>query len=117
MQIHYLEIVSNDVDAVCKAYAAAHGAKFGPPVPGLGAARTAALPGGGRVGVRAPMHSAEAPVVRPYWRVDDITAAVDAAVSAGAEIAHPPMEIPGEGSFAIYVLGGVHHGLWELHQP
>jgi hypothetical protein len=34
-------------------------------------------------------------------------------VNSGAEIAHPPMEIPGHGKFAIYVQGGVHHGLWQ----
>lgn len=55
MQIHYLEIVTRDVDAVCAAYAAANGARF----------------------------------------------------------AHPPMEIPGHGTFAIYIQGGVHHGLWQ----
>jgi hypothetical protein len=114
MQIHYLEIVTWDVDAVCGAYAGANGAQFGQPDPGLGNARTAALPGGGLVGVRAPMHETEEPVVRPYWLVNDIEAAVAAAVEAGGEIAHPPLEIPGHGTFAIYIQGGVHHGLWQL---
>ena len=49
------------------------------------------------VGVRAPMHETEEPVVRPYWLVDDIEASVAAAVEAGGEVAHPPMEIPGHG--------------------
>jgi hypothetical protein len=53
-------------------------------------------------------------VVRPYWLVDDIDAAVAAVVQAGGQIAHPPMEIPGHGTFAIYVLGGNDHGLWQL---
>lgn len=114
MQIHYLEIVTAEVEAVCAAYAAADGVQFGEPDAGLGNARTAALPGGGLVGVRAPMHEAEEPVVRPYWLVDDIEAAVAAAVKAGGEVAHPPMEIPGHGTFAIYIQGGVHHGLWQL---
>ena len=65
------------------------------------------------VGVRAPMHETEEPVVRPYWLVDDIEAAVAAAVEAGGKVAHPPMEIPGHGTFAIYIQGGVHHGLWQ----
>ena len=30
-----------------------------------------------------------------------------------AEIAHPPMELPGHGTFAIYLQGGIHHGLWQ----
>ena len=113
MQIHYLEIVTNEVDAVCAAYAAAHDVQFGKPDSGLGNARTAALRGGGLVGVRAPLRETEAPVVRPYWLVDDIEAAVAAAVKAGGEIAHPPMEIPGHGTFAIYIQGGIDHGLWQ----
>ena len=114
MQIHYLEIVTTDVDAVCAAYAAVNGVQFGKPNAGLGNARTAALPGGGMVGVRAPMRDSEEPVVRPYWLVDDIKAAVAAAVKAGGELAHPPMEIPGGlGIFAIYLQGGIDHGLWQ----
>jgi predicted enzyme related to lactoylglutathione lyase len=113
MQVHYLEIVTKDVDAVCDAYAAANGVQFSDPDAGLGNARTAALPDGGLVGVRAPMHEAEQPVVRPYWLVEDIEAAVAAAVKAGGEVAHPPMEIPGRGTFAIYIQGDIHHGLWE----
>ncbi len=65
------------------------------------------------MGVRAPMRETEEPVVRPYWLVDDIEAAVAAAVEAGGELAHPPMEIPGHGTFAIYIQGGIDHGLWQ----
>ena len=113
MQIYYLEIVTKDVEATCAAYAAANGARFGQPDASLGHARTAALPGGGLIGVRAPMHPSEDPVVRPYWLVSDIDAAVAAAVGAGATVAHPPMKIPGHGSFAIYIQGGNQHGLWQ----
>ena len=112
--IYYLEIVTRDVDAVCAAYATAIGARFGEPDARLGNARTSGLAGGGLLGVRAPMHEVEEPVVRPYWLVDDIEAAVAAAVSAGAAVAHPPMKIPGLGTFAIYTQGGIHHGLWQL---
>ena len=113
MQIHYLEIVTKDVDAVCAGYSAANGVQFGNPDAGLGNARTSALPGGGLVGVRPPMHETEEPIVRPYWLVDDIEASVTAAVKAGGEVAHPPMEILGHGTFAIYIQGGLHHGLWQ----
>ena len=113
MQIQYLEIVTPDVDSVCATYAEQHGVTFGEPVAALGNARTAPLPGGGRVGVRAPMRETEAPVVRPYMLVDDIAAAVAAAEAAGAQIALPPMELPGEGTCAIYIQGGVEHGLWQ----
>ena len=114
MRVEYLEIVTPDLDATCSALEELHGVTFGAPEAGLGGARTAALKGGGRIGVRAPMHAAEEPVVRPYALVDDIEAAVAAAEAAGAEIAHPPMELPGHGTFAIYFLGGIQHGLWQL---
>ena len=114
MKIHYLEIVASDVDAVCAAYEAAHNFKFGPTDQLLGGARTAAMPDGGRIGVRGPLRDTERPVVRPYWLVDDIAAALDAASKQGALVAHPPMEIPGKGTFAIYIQGGVDHGLWQL---
>ena len=113
MQIHYLEIVTKEVDAVCAAYAAANAVQFGEPDAGLGNARTAPLPGGGLVGVRAPLRETEEPLVRPYWLVDDIEAAVAAAVKAGGVIAHPPMKIPGHGTFAIYIQGGINHGFWQ----
>jgi uncharacterized protein len=113
VQIQYLEIVTKDVDAVCAAYAAANGVQFGEPDAGLGKARTAPMRGGGLIGVRAPLRKTEEPVVRPYWLVDDIEAAVAAAVKAGGVIAHPPMLIPGHGTFAIYFQGGVEHGFWQ----
>jgi predicted enzyme related to lactoylglutathione lyase len=114
LKVHYLEIVTKEVDAVCAAYAAAHKVQFGKPVAELGNARTATLADGGIVGVRAPLRADEAPVVRPYWLVDDINAAVAAVVQAGGQIAHEPLKIPGRGTFAIYVLGGNDHGLWQL---
>jgi predicted enzyme related to lactoylglutathione lyase len=113
MQIHYLEIVTKEVDAICAAYATANGVQFGDPDAGLGNARTAAMPGGGLVGVRAPLRTTEEPVVRPYWLVDDIEAAVAAAVKAGGELAVEPTEIAGHGTFAIYVQGGIDHGFWQ----
>lgn len=114
MKVHYLEIVASDVDAVCAAYEAADGIKFGSADPLLGGARTAPLPDGGSIGVRGPLRDTEGPVVRPYWLVDDIEAALDAATKQGAVVAHSPLEIPGKGTFAIYIQGDVDHGLWQL---
>ena len=113
MQVQYLEIVTRDVDAVCAAHAAVHGVEFGAPDAALGNARTAPLPGGGLVGVRAPLRETEEPVVRPYWLVQDIKAAAAVAVQAGGILALPPMEIPGHGTCAIYLQGGNDHGLWQ----
>ncbi len=114
MKIHYLEIVASDVKAVCAAYEAAQGVKFGPPDPVLGGARTVTRQDGTIVGVRGPLRDTEEPIVRPYWLVDDIDAAVSAAAEQGALIAHEPLELPGKGKFAIYIQGGVNHGLWQL---
>ena len=114
MQIHYLEIVTQDVDATCSNYEKLHSIKFGQAEPMLGNARTAKMTAGCMIGVRAPMNDKETPVVRPYFLVDNIDAAATDIVDIGGEIAHPPMEIPGYGKFAIYIQGGNHHGLWQI---
>ncbi|MEM8599232.1 MAG: hydroxylase [Bacteroidota bacterium] len=114
MTVHYLEIVTPEVEAVCAHYAAVHGVTFGDPVASLGGARTGSLAAGGLVGVRAPMHDAESPVVRPYVLVDDIEAAVAAAADGGGQIALPPMPLPGHGTCAIVILGGIDCGLWQV---
>ena len=115
MRVQYLEVVTPDVDETCRILEKLHGVSFGKPEAGFGNARTAALKSGGKIGVRAPMREDEQPVVRPYVLVEDIEAAVKAAQAAGAEIAMPSTEIPGgHGQFAIYILGGIQHGLWQL---
>ncbi len=114
MLIHYLEIVTPDVDAVCKAYAQIHGIEFGENDPNLGGARTAQLTDGGLIGVRAPMHDTEEPVIRPYTLVEDIDNSVTTAADAGADIALPPTELPGHGKCAILIQGSVQIGLWQV---
>ena len=114
LKVQYLEIVTPKVAETCDLLAKAHGVEFGDPVPEFGNARTATLSDGGWLGVRAPMRETEDPVVRPYVLVDDIEAAVKAAEAAGATVAIPPLAIPGRGTFSIYILGGIEHGLWEL---
>lgn len=113
VHVHYLEIVTPDVDPTCRALSELRGVEFGAPEVALGNARTAPLEGGGTIGVRAPLRETEEPVVRPYVLVDDIDAAVELARRAGGEIALPPTEIPGHGTIAIYFLGGIQHGLWQ----
>ncbi len=114
MKLHYLEIVTSDVEAVCIAHEAAHGIQFGSADSVLGGARTAQLPDGSLIGVRGPLRDTEAPIVRPYWLVADIEAALETAVRQGAFIALGPLVIPGKGTIAIYLQGGVDHGLWQL---
>jgi predicted enzyme related to lactoylglutathione lyase len=114
VDIYYLEIVTPELDETCAALERAHNVTFGEPVPEFGNARMTALKTGGRLGVRAPMGEAEQPVVRPYALVDDIETAVEHVKTAGGTIAMPPTEIPGQGTFAIYFLGGIQHGLWQM---
>jgi len=114
MKIQYLEIVTPEVGAVCKAYSQIHGVTFGEADPNLGGARTAKLANGGLLGVRGPLRETEEPVVRPYVLVEDIEASLAAAKDSGAKIALPPMEIAGHGTCGIFIQGGIECGLWQL---
>ena len=114
MKIQYLEIVTPEVNAVCETYSLLHDVKFGENDPSLGGARTAKLASGGMLGVRAPLRDTEKPVVRHYILVDDIQATVDAAAKSGAEVAVPPMELPGHGTCAIVIHSGIESGFWQL---
>jgi len=114
MQIQYLEIVTPNVEETCINYELIHGLYFSKSDQRLGNARTAMFENGGMIGVRAPMHDKEEPVIRPYTLVEDIEQAAAKAVKSGGEIAHPPYEIPGLGKFAIYIVGGNQHGLWQV---
>lgn len=114
VKIHFLEIVTPDVDGACSLYSMMYGVTFGDPNRDLGGARTADLDGGAMLGIRAPLRDTEIPVVRPYVLVDDIVAAVAAASEAGAEIAIAPTEIAGYGQFAIVIHGGIESGLWQI---
>lgn len=112
-RLHYLEIVCLDVDAQCAALESVHGIAFGPPVADLGHARVAEDPDGTLIGVRAPLAAHEEPIVRTYLEVDDIQKAVGAAEAAGATIAYPPTRQGDTGTWAIYILGDIQHGLWQ----
>jgi predicted enzyme related to lactoylglutathione lyase len=114
MQVHYLEIVTQDADAACEINASIHGVTFGAADQNLGGARTAQMIDGSLLGIREPMHDGEKPVTRAYMLVDDIEAAVAAAKKSGAQIAVPPMKIPGHGTCAIYFQGGIEAGLWQI---
>jgi uncharacterized protein len=114
MQVYYLEIVTKDVDASCGLYSAIHGVTFGDADQSLGGARTSKMLNGGMIGIRAPMHDGEKSVTRAYMLVKDIEAAVAAAKVSGAEIAVPPMKLPGHGTCAIYIQDGIEAGLWQL---
>ena len=111
--IHYLEIVTNDVDALCATYERVHGLSFGSEDPDAGQARIAVRPDGGLVGIRKPLAEHDLPTVRTYLAVADIKKAVEEAVEAGAMLAYPPTEHGKWGTFAIVIQGDVQHGLWQ----
>jgi len=95
-------------------YERGYGIKFAGPEPMFGNAYLAELGNGGRMSVRAPMHESENPVVRTYILVDDIEGAVKAAEDADATVIHPPLEIPGHGTFAICKTAETEHGFWQV---
>lgn len=114
MNIHYLEVVTKNVEAMCRLYSHLYDVEFGETVMKLGGARTATMTGGGIIGIRAPMRDTEGPVVRSYWRVDDIQSAVVKAEKQGALIAMPPTEMEGMGQFAIFIQDGIEAGFWQV---
>lgn len=114
IEVHYLEVVTINVDQVCASYTQSLGVSFSEATPELGGALTAPLANGGLLGIREPMHDAEEPTTRPYYLVADIGKAVDKAKDAGATIAVPPMEIPGRGKCAIVMYGAIQSGFWQI---
>ena len=114
MKVHYLETVTPNAQAQSALYAKLFNVTFSGPVAELGNAYVAERADGSRISFREPMHEMEKPVVRPYFLCDSIEDMVKQVEENGAEIIHPPLEIPGIGTFAIYILGGVEQGLWQV---
>ena len=113
MGVHYLEIVSNEVDGLCAMYERVHGLSFGPPDADLGQARVATAKDGTLIGIRKPLAAHEQPIVRTYVEVADIQKAVKDAEERGAKTAYPPTRQGARGTFAIVINGDVQHGLWQ----
>jgi predicted enzyme related to lactoylglutathione lyase len=113
MAVHYLEIVSNDVDTLTGLYQRIYRLSFGPPDPDLGQARVATQADGALVGIRKPLAAHEQPTTRTYLAVEDIEQAVQKAEDSGATIAYPPTRQGNRGTFAIVIQGDVEHGLWQ----
>lgn len=113
MTVHYLEIVSNDVDTLTGLYQRLHGLSFGPPDPALGQARVATGADGALVGIRKPLAAHEQPIIRTYLAVEDIVQSVREAEDHGATLAYPPTRQGSWGTFAIVIQGDLQHGLWQ----
>ncbi|HEU4642550.1 MAG TPA: hypothetical protein VFS44_08855 [Gemmatimonadaceae bacterium] len=113
--VYYMEVVTNDVSGARTLYHQVYGWDFQAMGPELGNSFVAELPDGSRCGIRAPMHEQERPIVRTYIRVNDIERAARRVEALGGMLALPPMEIPGHGTIAIYIMaGGIEQGLWQL---
>lgn len=110
----YVEMVTPEVDAMREFCAEAYGWSFAPPDPVLGSARIATLASGARVAIRAPMDAAEKPLTRTYVRVPDVERAAKEAERLGALVALAPVELGSHGKIAIFIVGGVEQGAWEL---
>jgi predicted enzyme related to lactoylglutathione lyase len=113
MAVHYLEIVSNDVDTLIGLYQRMHGLSFEPTDPDMGQARVATGPDGTLVGIRKPLAAHEQPIMRTYLAVEDIQQAIKKAEEHGATVAYPPTRQRQRGFFAIVIQGEVQHGLWQ----
>ena len=113
MVVHYLEIVSNDVDTLIGLFQRMLGLSFGPPDPDLGQARVATGADGTLVGIREPMAAHEQPIMRSYLAVEDMRQAVKQAEEHGAAVAYPPTRQGQRGTFAIVIQGDLQHGLWQ----
>ena len=114
--VHYLEIVTPDIKSMCDLYTNSFGWDFQPEIPALGNARVAELASGSLFGIRAPMHPNEKPIMRMYLQVSDVESSVKEVIKQGAEILLDRMEIPGYGIIAIYKIGGIEKGLWEVNK-
>jgi len=112
--IHYLEVVTPDPKALRDFYSDACGWQFSEATPELGNAYFALMPGGSLWGIRGPLRESETPVVRTYLRVIDIRSAIKKAGELGAKIALEPTELPGRGIIAIYIIGGIEQGIWQV---
>jgi predicted enzyme related to lactoylglutathione lyase len=113
MGVHYLEIVSDDVDTLTALYQGMHGLSFGPPDADLGEARVATGADGTLVGIRKPLAAHEQPIMRTYLAVEDIQQAVKKAEEHGAMVAYSATRQGKRGTFAIVIQGDVQHGLWQ----
>src|SRR5947199_1024585 len=111
MAVHYLEIVTDEVDTLVGLYQQVYGMSFGPPDPDLGQARVATQPDGTLVGIRKPLVAHEQPIMRTYLAVEDIQRAVKKAEEYGATLAYAPTQLGQRGTFAIVIQGDVQHGL------
>ena len=52
--------------------------------------------------------------MRTHIRVADIEDSIERAAKLGATVALGPTEMPGRGMIAIYLVGGIEQGIWQV---
>lgn len=112
--VHYVEMVSPDPERTRDFLQQAYGWRFVAAGDDLGGAYVAVLPNGTRCAVRAPLRDDEMPLTRTYVRVENVEKAAKRAEELGAKVALPPVPLGDHGKIAIYFVGGVEHGVWEM---
>lgn len=113
-EVCYVEIIATDVEATVRFCEDVFGWMFHAPDADLGGSRVATLPNGTRVSVRASMHEQEAPITRSYVRVANVADTVARAKRHGAEILLDAMTLGRHGTIAIWRIGGIEQGVWQL---
>src|SRR5258708_38185808 len=116
MAVHFLEIVSNDVDRLTGLSQLMLGVSFGPPDPDLGQARIATQADGAVIGIRKPLAAHEQPIMRTYLAVEDIQQAGKAAEESRAMIAYPPTHQGNQGTCASTSQGDGERRLWQRNR-
>lgn len=110
----HFEVITTDVDGTRKFYEKAFGWKFQTFGPEFGNYVMGELPNGTTCGIRLPEAAqGEQPGILNYVLVKDVKQAVKDAKGLGAKVVAEPMEVPGMGWLAVYLVHGVPNAVWE----
>ena len=114
--LSHFEVITNDVDGTKTFYEKAFGWKFQTFGPEFNNYVMGNLPNGTTCGIRTPENAEEKPGMLNYVLVKDVQQAVKDAKSLGAQVIAEPMEIPGMGWMAVYLVHGVPNAVWQSAQ-
>lgn len=114
--IAHTEVVTANVAGTKAFYERTFGWKFQNLGPDMGNYEMATLPNGMTYGLRAPQpgNAGDKPGVVNYTLVPDVKKAVADAKKHGAQVMLEPQEVPGKGWFAICLVQGTPHGVWQV---
>lgn len=114
----HFEVITTDVEGTRTFYEKAFGWKFQTFGPDLGNYVMGELPNGTTCGIRPPETAqSEQPGILNYVLVKDVKQAVKDAKGLGAKVIAEPMEVPGMGWLAVYLVHGVPNAVWQSAKP